>query len=115
MGCTASWGALKGKGALEVVPLERIVRLFTIEVTLDQPRHLKTGITPSSLSVALKNVKISLLQVVEAHRVKAPTLLRHGGKVVSPTRRLHFTYLQASFLRFLVLISVVEAEQIPGP
>jgi hypothetical protein len=29
-------GAVRGKGALEVGPSERVVRLFTIEVILDQ-------------------------------------------------------------------------------
>jgi hypothetical protein len=37
VGCTAPWGAVVlPKGALEVGPSERVVYLFTIEVTLDQ-------------------------------------------------------------------------------
>jgi hypothetical protein len=42
VGCTtpwgkvgSSWGTLRGKGALEVGPSERDVRLFTIEVASD--------------------------------------------------------------------------------
>jgi hypothetical protein len=45
-----------------------------------------------------KKVKISLLQAMEAHRVERLRLphyldkrLIDGGKVVSPTRRPHFT------------------------
>jgi hypothetical protein len=54
-------------------------------------------------------VKISLLQAMEAHRVTSGYLekrLIDGGKVVSPTRRPHFTPRFLYFLRFLVLISV---------
>jgi hypothetical protein len=36
VGCTAPWGVLRGKGALEVGPSDHAVRLFTIELTLGQ-------------------------------------------------------------------------------
>jgi hypothetical protein len=42
--------ALRSKGALEVGPFERVVRLFTIQMT----RHRKTGITSSSPFIALR-------------------------------------------------------------
>jgi hypothetical protein len=61
-------------------------------------------------TVKYKKVKISLLQAVEVHRVCESLRLSHyldkrlidGGKVVSPTRRPHFT---PRFLFFLFKIS----------
>jgi hypothetical protein len=67
-------------------------------------------------NVKVKNVKLSLLQAVEAPRFargrgshityKFDKRLTDGGKVVSLTRRLPFTPRYLFFLRFLVLISV---------
>jgi hypothetical protein len=68
------------------------------------------------LSRTKVKVKIYLLQAMEAHRVKAPKLLRQG-KVVSPTRRPHFTprFLYFFFFKDSWYSFLLEAESTPGP